>query len=969
MRNAACIAAFLLLAFGATGQNTIVGWETYFDTDQGPGTGIWYPVTANDTVSILDQLDVSALSTGFHHLFVRMKASTGLWSSPRASLVYVQPAIPSPVFYEIVACEYFVGVDPGVGSGTPIPLDSATSELYLERELDLLSLGLDTGDYHINIRFKSSSGHWSMIERRPFSVCNTWGALAGFDIYRSGSSVSFVDQSQYATSMFYDFGDGQTDTVWNPYHTYSGPGNYTVTQVASNACAIDTVVEVAHLSGLSAYQPIEGSNAGYCTISMAGVNFSSAMSFRLFKSGSPDILPDTLFFFSEGSAACQLNLFEKETGIWNIEVVLPGDTVITLLNAFTIVPAPENILPITAQLIGPPRLRSNRWATYSVQVHNPNPNDVFGVALWVAYSSDLDVNFQTQIVPNVFPGSDTLASVLTMDSLFGRPFNGNVRALLIALVPAGGTIPIEVSVRSNLSVGTSELLTWTHPPLFGFRNDTTGFMAEQVRSFGLAQAYGCISCFTSLLPGGVYIACFKSFAEALAKPFIDQANNGGAPSPAMDYMPTFLAFVKNCGVAALQTAFPELAVWGVLRKMRPYVISECVFRNCVLPIIPPPNPIPVGGPIDPNDKYGPHGVAQQSYVARDRLITYMISFENVDTSLFAAQRVIVIDTLDMSVLNLSDARLGEISLGDSILSLPIGQTSIASVIDIGNGYELRVNAELDTATHVVCWDIFMADTTTHQLPLDPSAGFLPPNVVSPQGQGFVSLRLPMRNGLPHEQTIVNQATIIFDNNEPISTDAWLNTIDALSPTSGVNPLSSFSLDTNITISWHGDDANSGVAYYEVYASSDTTAGYELWTVTGDTTGVFIGEDGVTYHFYSIGVDSVGNREVKAATSEAQTQIDFVSTDVDLVTDEMVLGLFPNPTTGQVTLRGHTGSGCTLRLEVRNALGQSLLSKSFATGPGLIRTTVDVSSLAPGAYVVALTCNDAKMVERLIRASE
>ena len=53
-------------------------------------------------------------------------------------------------------------------------------------------------------------------------------------------SVSFADlSSQNPTSWFWDFGDGNTSTMQNPLHTYSGAGSYTVCLTTSNPCGAD----------------------------------------------------------------------------------------------------------------------------------------------------------------------------------------------------------------------------------------------------------------------------------------------------------------------------------------------------------------------------------------------------------------------------------------------------------------------------------------------------------------------------------------------------------------------------------------------------------------------------------------------------------------------------------------------------------------------------------------------------------
>jgi gliding motility-associated-like protein len=55
--------------------------------------------------------------------------------------------------------------------------------------------------------------------------------------------VDMVNQSQFATSFFWDLGDGNTSTDENPVNLYLNPGQYTVTLIASNAAGCtDTLV-------------------------------------------------------------------------------------------------------------------------------------------------------------------------------------------------------------------------------------------------------------------------------------------------------------------------------------------------------------------------------------------------------------------------------------------------------------------------------------------------------------------------------------------------------------------------------------------------------------------------------------------------------------------------------------------------------------------------------------------------------
>lgn len=61
-----------------------------------------------------------------------------------------------------------------------------------------------------------------------------YNVAAGFTKSVSGMSVSFSNTSANGHSYTWHFGDGQQSTQSNPVHTYSGPGAYTVTLVATD---------------------------------------------------------------------------------------------------------------------------------------------------------------------------------------------------------------------------------------------------------------------------------------------------------------------------------------------------------------------------------------------------------------------------------------------------------------------------------------------------------------------------------------------------------------------------------------------------------------------------------------------------------------------------------------------------------------------------------------------------------------
>ena len=70
----------------------------------------------------------------------------------------------------------------------------------------------------------------------------------------------------------------------------------------------------------------------------------------------------------------------------------------------------------------------------------------------------------------------------------------------------------------------------------------------------------------------------------------------------------------------------------------------------------------------------------------------------------------------------------------------------------------------------------------------------------------------------------------------------LNTIDNDLPSSAVTSLDAFN-SSNVTVSWSGSDAHSGVASYDVYVRGNGGGWAEWLKSTPDTSAVFEGEDG------------------------------------------------------------------------------------------------------------------------------
>ncbi|MEE9443188.1 MAG: PKD domain-containing protein [candidate division Zixibacteria bacterium] len=63
-----------------------------------------------------------------------------------------------------------------------------------------------------------------------------------------GATISFTDQSMYADTWEWDFGDGATSTDQNPTHTYTIAGTYAVSLTVTNLCGRDTETKLEYIT-------------------------------------------------------------------------------------------------------------------------------------------------------------------------------------------------------------------------------------------------------------------------------------------------------------------------------------------------------------------------------------------------------------------------------------------------------------------------------------------------------------------------------------------------------------------------------------------------------------------------------------------------------------------------------------------------------------------------------------------------
>lgn len=277
---------------------------------------------------------------------------------------------------------------------------------------------------------------------------------------------------------------------------------------------------------------------------------------------------------------------------------------------------------------------------------------------------------------------------------------------------------------------------------------------------------------------------------------------------------------------------------------------------------------------DPNDKFGPGGAGEEHYFTSILPLRYAIDFENLPAATAPAQEVVITDQLNPETVDLSSLAFGQITFVGRRLLPPAGVRAFVETVDLRPAQNLlvRIEGSLYPPTGLLTWRFTSLDPVTGLPPEDPLVGFLPPNVNPPEGSGGVLFTVRPKPELATGTEIRNSARIFFDNNAPIDTPEWLNTLDASLPDSSVQALPQVQSSATFTVTWSGSDEGAGIKDYSVFVSEDSGA-FTPWLVdTPLTTATFSGRTGASYAFYSLARDFTGQREPAPVAPDATTQV-------------------------------------------------------------------------------------------------
>jgi hypothetical protein len=605
-------------------------------------------------------------------------------------------------------------------------------------------------------------------------------------------------------------------------------------------------------------------------------HFAEGATATLARLGEPDITGQPVGVSADGTRiATTFDLTGRALGPCDVTVTNPDSTTFTLPGGFTI--EQSRGAEVWVDIVGRTAIRPNRAQTFTVMFGNRGDVDALGVPLWIGgipKSATWNLGFDIAPPPSDIDWSEVPTYLETEDDIR--------LPIFIPLIPPGftGTLKIELTVPAGEE--RFDLRAWVNPCYFHSPMDphTAQCMLAILQfSFDVADVFVPLSC----LEGGF---------EAWALQYYTSVLQVGADIWAEDY--TLRGAMIGAGLTNADAAMfllecaadiipgfvipPPLQVWNWVSVAIDgcEMLEQCSDWGCrrlgerVLDVL-------LAIAIDPNDIVGSSGTGPLQYLSGEEPLRYSILFENLETATAPAQEVVITDQLNPAVMDLSTFGFGPISFGEREVVPPPGLNRFTTVVDLRPDMNLLV--EIDARLHVpaglVTWHFRSIDPATGEPPEDPMVGFLPPNVIPPEGEGSVMFTVLPRTGLPTGTEIRNQASIVFDTNPSVPTGEWFNTLDNSKPTSAVLPLAPTQNALSFQVQWSGIDVGAGVSYYTVFVSVDGGP-YTAWLLTTeDTSATFTGQSGRTYAFFSLARDTAGNSEPLKTSGDTSTTIQVI----------------------------------------------------------------------------------------------
>ena len=640
--------------------------------------------------------------------------------------------------------------------------------------------------------------------------------------------------------------------------------------------------------------------AGVVTLQVNGARLTADTSYAVVDwiTGS-SYTPEESEFLDPATALVRFDMSSADLGFYDLVATGPGGLEAVLTEGLEVA-EPSDARFLDLQLEFPAAIRGGRPAEGLINIVNTGNVDIPFVEAVVITDNDERITLWCLTIEGLYadPADDVIQGFLVYvaDLRPGESRAIGIGALASTDYPAHGLLPITVAAVPHT--------------LESFRDGPLFHLSEETRLAALAAP--------DSPPELLAVAAgSEAWWQSVSEYFDQHGLSGGRQSggrSAGGGMSTFecsvLCTVVGLGVGTLNPIAGAAA--GVLCTAacndlsgRPVSDEQaaCMIAGGIVGMIGGP----AGGAFaefvcnhmsmevvqsgDPNEKVGAGGYGEGNWRDSTSPLPYHIDFENLPEATASAAEIYITDVL-APTLDPATLRVGDIRFGETMIEVPPGRSSYHTIVDLldEHGVLVEVCAGVDVLTREVYFSLRALDPDTMQLPWDPTLGFLPPNDETGRGGGYVEFTIAPCGDVQTGTVVTNQASIVFDYNDPIETNEVFNTIDAGPPVTAVRSLPAISAGPFV-LRWTGEDdeEGSGLAQYQIYVSADGEPP-QLWYTGTETWAHFEGQAGSSYEFYSVGVDNVGNMEAVPLVPQAST---------------MVVGMNPN---GDLDLHGDTDSG-------------------------------------------------------------
>ena len=900
-------------------------------------------IGSQESAIINAALPAGILNNGMNLLTIRYGDDFGNWSVPE-NFWFVKKSNGSTLLDAITAYRYWTDVsEDGVKEELfSKPVSPQNLETYLNVSDNVLK---------VYFQFKDTSGLWTAVYEKIMKP------EASFYPYPGIESRQFVfeNRSLVAASYAWDFGDGKKSTEKLPTHQYTLPGLYHIQLIASNANGKDTAYASVELRGIQKTFPDKAGNRGFVTIKAYAGGLKPTSVLKLKRQSFDDIIGDSMRFPQPGVISTIFKLVDEEIGYWSAVIETAGESEMRLDSAITF---EQGTGPkVWVELAGRDRFLLNRYTTYTINYGNSGNTDARSIPLWIAVNDRPDVEVLFHETTFQYPDS-SLASILDTTPLYiiREDFKGLGRYRLYGIylpyigASSSNSINIKIKAGSDINVRAWVNDSYLDMDEFGY-NPFKSTMMDAKTELNACIAYVAGKAFANgmigLIPGA---GCLSNAADAIwtTGEEVYSVSQGGS------WGSSLYNLGWNWGSNLLKCAYDEFPVTKVLGLAYDIWDAKSANDECYKKfkerLEKEKNPKGVTS-FDPNEMVGPKGYTSKRYISSRGSLLYKIYFENKSTASAPAQEVFVYDTLDRNVYDLKSFELEAFSYGDTTIVLPKGLNEFSLDIDskATKGYILRLYARLDTITGVAYWRFLTLDPTTMDLSEDPDMGFLPPNVTSPEGEGFVSFYIRAKENIQTGTELKNKATIIFDVNAPIVTNEFVNTIDDTNPQGTITELAQIT-DSTVRVHWTGLDDHSGAKLYSIYVSENGNP-FKLWLDEVNVAdSLFKGQMGNTYAFKMLVVDSSDNR--KSLPDNAEMQLKLIDVhDQTFRGKQNTITASPVPATDVLNVQYTTLSKGQVLIYATDFAGKQFVLENIASAePGTYQKSFDISSLSPGFYV-------------------